>query len=125
MVITRWLWGMKRATTFRVVVLPEPVPPETRMFMRPSTAAWRNSAMAGLRLPSCFRSSMPSTASLNLRMVSAAPWMAAGRQARVDHRVEAVDVAPGGRDHAADRLEQLVLILETDIGFGQHAAALD
>ena len=51
---------------------------------------------------------------------AAAVW-----QARVDHRVEAVDVAPGGRDHAADRLEQLVLILETDIGFGQHAAALD
>ena len=77
-VITRWLCGMKRAMTLRVVVLPEPVPPDTRMFMRPSTAASRNSAMAGLRLPSRVRSSMPSTASLNFRIVSAAPWMAAG-----------------------------------------------
>ena len=70
---------MKRAMTFREVVLPEPVPPETRMFMRPSTAAWRNSDIAGLRLPSRVRSSMPRTASLNLRIVSAGPWIEAGR----------------------------------------------
>ena len=78
MVITRWLCGMKRAITLSEVVLPEPVPPDTRMFIRPSTAALRNSDMAGLRLPSRVRSSMPSTASLNLRIVSAGPWMDAG-----------------------------------------------
>src|SRR5215467_3308002 len=50
MVITRWLCGMKRAMTFNVVVLPEPVPPDTRTFMRPSTAAFRNSDIAGLKL---------------------------------------------------------------------------
>ena len=53
--------------------------------------------------------------------VDAAPvW-----QAGVDHRVETVDVASGGRDHAPDRFEELVFILETDVRLGQHAAALD
>src|SRR5216683_822390 len=46
-------------------------------------------------------------------------------QARVDHRVKAVDVAPGRGDHAPDGLEQLVLVVETDLGLGEHAAALD
>ena len=50
---------------------------------------------------------------------------AAVGQSRVDHRVEPVDVAPGGGHHAADRLEQLVLVLESDVGLGQDAAPLD
>src|SRR5207248_899816 len=50
---------------------------------------------------------------------------AAVREARVDHRVESVDVAPGRGDHAPDRLEELVLVLEADVGLGQHAAPLD
>src|SRR6202162_233752 len=95
-VITRWLCGMNRAITLRVVVLPDPVPPETRMFIRPKTAASRNSAMAGLRLPSRGRSSMPSTASLHFRIGS-----------------------------AAARLQQLVLVLESHVGFRQDAPTLD
>ena len=46
-------------------------------------------------------------------------------QAGVHHRVQPVDVPACGRDHAADRLQQLVLILEADVGLGQYAAALD
>ena len=47
------------------------------------------------------------------------------RQAGVDHRVEAVDVAAGRRHHAPDGLQQLVLVLEADLGFGQYASPLD
>ena len=50
---------------------------------------------------------------------------AAVGQTRVDHRVETVDVASGGCDHAADRLQQLVLVLEADVRFRQHASTLD
>ena len=50
---------------------------------------------------------------------------AAVRKARVHHRVETIDVAAGRRHHAADRLQQLVLVLEPDIGLGQDAAPLD
>src|SRR5207302_92771 len=53
--------------------------------------------------------------------VDAAPVGEAG----VDHRVEAVDVAAGRGDHAADRLEQLILVLEANVGLRQHAAPLD
>ena len=72
---------------------------------------------------------------MNLRIVSAGAVdgggpddrvdAAAVRQAGVDHRVEAVDVPPGRGDHAPDRLEQLVLVLEPDVGLGQDAAPLD
>ena len=37
------------------------------------------------------------------------------RKPRVDHRVEAIDVPAGGRDHAPDRLEQLVLVVEANL----------
>ena len=50
---------------------------------------------------------------------------AAVGQARIDHRVEAVDVAPGRGHHAPDRLEQLILVVEADLCFGEHAATLD
>src|SRR6266540_2063576 len=50
---------------------------------------------------------------------------AAVGEPRVDHRVQAVDVPPRGGDHAADRLQELVLVLEPDIGLGQDAASLD
>ncbi len=47
------------------------------------------------------------------------------RQPGVDHRVQAVDVPASGRHHAADRLQELVLVLETHVGLRQHAAALN
>ena len=36
--------GMNDDSTLSVVVLPVPVPPETMMFRRPTTQAWRNRA---------------------------------------------------------------------------------
>ena len=54
------------------------------------------------------------------RVDAAAVW-----QPGVDHGVQAVDVAAGGRHHAADRLEELVLVLEPNVGLRQDAAALD
>ncbi len=46
-------------------------------------------------------------------------------QAGVDHRVQAVDVPASRRDHAADRLEQLILVLEPHVRLRQHASPLD
>ena len=50
---------------------------------------------------------------------------AAVRQAGVHHRVEAVDMPAGRRDHAPDRFEQLILVLESHLGLGEDASALD
>ncbi len=65
--------------TLREVVFPDPVPPETRMFIRPRTQARRKSAIAGLSDPSRRRSSISITKSRNLRIVSEGPRSAAGR----------------------------------------------
>src|SRR6202049_4058623 len=50
---------------------------------------------------------------------------AAIRKARVHHRVETIDVPARGGDHAPDRLQELVLVLEPDVGLGEYAAPLD
>ena len=50
---------------------------------------------------------------------------AAVGQAGVHHGVQAVDVAACGRDHSADRFQQLVFVFEPDVGLCQHAAPLD
>ena len=50
---------------------------------------------------------------------------AAVRKARVHHWVEAVDVPAGGGDHATDRLQELILVLEVDVGLGKDATPFD
>ena len=50
-VTIRSSFGMNDERTLRVVVLPEPVPPETKMFRRASTHARRKSNMSGGRRP--------------------------------------------------------------------------
>ncbi len=57
MVMTRSSSGMKEESTFRVVVLPAPVPPETRMLSRPLTQARRKSATGWVSVPKLTRSS--------------------------------------------------------------------
>src|SRR5713101_2948561 len=107
-VITRWLCGMNRAMTLRDVVFPEPVPREVfhaqdRVL---ELADGERGAMDGRR-----PDDRVDTASV--------------RETGVHHGVEAVDVPARGGDHAADRLEQLVLVLEPDLGLGEDAAPLD
>ena len=49
--------GMKLESTLSVVVLPAPVPPETRMLALPRTHASRKSATSRVRVPNAIRSS--------------------------------------------------------------------
>ena len=70
MVTMRSLAGIIDDNTLSKVVLPVPVPPLMRMFMRPVTQAARKSPTWLVRVPSRTRSSRVSTRWVNLRMVS-------------------------------------------------------
>ncbi len=78
MVMMRSPSGMKFDSTLSSVVLPEPVPPEIRMFLRCSTQMRMNAAICGLIAPKASRSASVSTLRPNLRMLSAGPLMASG-----------------------------------------------
>ena len=49
---------MNDDSTFKVVVLPVPVPPDTMMFSRPTTMACRKRAEAAFMVPNRIRSSI-------------------------------------------------------------------
>ena len=65
--------GRKDDSTLSVVVLPEPVPPETKMFSRACTQARRNSNISGVAVPKRTRSSVVNGDAANLRTVSTGP----------------------------------------------------
>ena len=56
-----------------MVVLPEPVPPDTKMFRRASTQAFRKSNISGVLVPKRMRSSTVNGEAANLRMVMTGP----------------------------------------------------
>ena len=70
--------GMNELSTFSIVVLPVPVPPETRMLSLPETQASRNAAAWWESVPNETRSSIVSGSFENLRIVSDGPVMARG-----------------------------------------------
>ena len=72
-VMIRSSLGMNEESTFRVVVLPEPVPPDTKMLRRASTQARRKSNISGVAVPNRIRSSTVNGVAANLRMVSTGP----------------------------------------------------
>ena len=90
-------------STFSVVVLPEPVPPEIRMFSLPRTQARGTRPAFGVSVPNAIRSSHREGVARNFRIVSVGPLTASGGmialtrravgQARVDHRRGLVDAA--------------------------------
>ena len=100
-VTMRSLCGMKLDSTLSIVVLPVPVPPLTRMFLRSMTQARKNTAAEGVMLPSSIRSSMVKRWAGNLRIVRHGPRIASGRndgvdaravgQPRIDQRLALVD----------------------------------
>ena len=65
--------GMNDESTLSVVVLPEPVPPETKQLRRASTQAFRKSNMSGVAVPKRMRSSTVNGDAANLRMVMHRP----------------------------------------------------
>ena len=70
--------GMKLDRMLSRVVLPDDVPPETRMLSRLRTAIRRNSIISGLALPIVSRSAGRSLSRENLRMVMQGPSRANG-----------------------------------------------
>ena len=57
MVMMRSSSGMNEERTLRVVVLPDPVPPERKTLRRASTQARRKSNISGVAVPKRMRSS--------------------------------------------------------------------
>ena len=77
-VMMRSFSGMNCERMFSRVVLPEPVPPETRILRRARTASRRKRAIGFVRLPNLIRSSSVSFFEANLRIVTSEPSSASG-----------------------------------------------
>ncbi len=78
MVTIRSPSGIKLLRILSSVVLPEPVPPETMMFLCCFTAICRNSTICVLAEPNLIKSSAPSLRLENLRIVIDGPFRASG-----------------------------------------------
>src|SRR6266581_2107896 len=65
--------GTNEESTFRSVVFPDPVPPQTTMFMRARTQMDNSSMTAGVTDRAAMRSSGANGRSANLRMVMTGP----------------------------------------------------
>ena len=65
--------GMNAEITLRVVVLPDPVPPETKMLSRASTHTRRNSNISAVAVPNPTRSSTVYGRAENFRTVMTGP----------------------------------------------------
>jgi hypothetical protein len=65
--------GMNADTTLSVVVLPEPVPPETKTFSLASTHAFRKSNISAVAVPKRTRSSTVKGVAENFRIVMTGP----------------------------------------------------
>ena len=135
MVTIRSSLGMNEDSTLSVVVLPEPVPPETKTFRRASTQAFRKSNISGVAVPKRMRSSTVNGEAANLRMVMTGPtrlsggMMALTREPSV-RRASTIGLdssmrRPIGRDDAVDDAHDVVVVLEGEVGQLEPAAALD
>ena len=65
--------GMNEDNTFNVVVLPEPVPPDTKMFNRARTHASKNCPISALNVPKLIRSFIDRAFFENFRIVTTGP----------------------------------------------------
>ncbi len=70
--------GMNDESTFRIVVFPAPVPPETSTFRRPRTQASRSLATGDVIVPKLTRSSAWYGSWENFRIVRDGPSIASG-----------------------------------------------
>ncbi len=78
MVMIRSSSGTKAEITLRVVVLPDPVPPDTNRLSRASTHARRKSNISSVAVPNRTRSSTVYGRAENLRMVMTGPMSDSG-----------------------------------------------
>ena len=121
-VTIRSSFGMNDDRTLRVVVLPEPVPPDTNRFRRASMHARRNSNISDVAVPNRMRSStvygvcreLPDGddgADERQRLDDRVDARAVG-QARVDARARLVDPAAHRGDDPVDDPEDVLVVEE-------------
>ena len=134
-VTMRSSFGMNDERTLSVVVLPEPVPPETKMLRRASTHARRNSNISGVEVPNRMRSSVVNGLAANFRMVMTGPTSDSGgmmaltrepsgrRASTIGERL--VDAAADRGDDPVDDAHDVVVVLEDDVRQLELARALD
>ena len=134
-VTIRSSFGMNDERTLSVVVLPEPVPPETKMFRRASTHARRKSNMSAVAVPNRMRSSTVNGEAENFRIVMTGPTRDSGgmmaltrepsvrRASTIGRRL--VDAAADRGDDPVDDAHDVVVVLEDDVGELELAGALD
>ena len=126
---------MNDDSTFSVVVLPVPVPPETITFRRPTTHACRKRAACALSVPNRIRSSIWYGSVENFRMVRYGPpiasgWMIAltrepsGRRASTIG-VDFVDAPADLADDLVDDAAKVRLVDERCVRLLDAAGALD
>ena len=129
--------GMNDERAFMSVVLPEPVPPETTMLIRPRTARLRGTSTisqrdrllldeVGLNWSGFFddfriESDVPSIASGGMTALTREP---SGNRASQKRR-GLIHPPADPADDPADDLDQVPLVVEDDLGPAQAAAALD
>src|SRR4051794_38752333 len=77
-VTIRSSFGMNDDSTLSVVVLPEPVPPDTKTLRRASTHAFRKSNISGVAVPNRIRSSTVNGDAANFRIVITGPMSERG-----------------------------------------------
>ena len=134
-VTIRSSFGMNDERTLSVVVLPEPVPPETKMFRRASTQARRKSNMSGVAVPNRTRSSTVNGDGRELPDRDHRPDERQRRddrvdagavgEAGVDHRRRLVHAATDRGDDPVDDPHDVVVVLEDDVRELELARALD
>ena len=103
MVTIRSLFGMKFESTFRSVVLPAPVPPDTRMLSRAWTAARSTSARVGGTVPYSIRSAMRRGSAAKRRMDSTGPSRASGGMIALTREPSARRASTMGEDSSTRR----------------------
>ena len=125
--------GMNDESTLSIVVLPEPVPPETTMLSRASTQALRNVAISGVKVPKRIRSStvkrilgeLTDRDGRTVERDRRNDGVDAGTigQAGVDRRRRFVDATAERRNDAVDDAHDVLVVIEHHIGKFQACRA--
>ena len=102
-VTMRSRWGRKEETTFKVVVLPEPVPPDTKILTRALTQACKNFAIFSSRVPKEIKFSTVNGFLENLRMVTAGPTKDSGGMMMFTREPSSKRASTNGEDSSIRR----------------------
>ncbi len=125
-VMTRSSASMNCVRQLSSVVLPEPVPPDTRVLTRQRPMTRRISAPSGVMLPKFTSCSSVSLSFLNLRIVRAGPSMASGGTITLTREPSGrrasqigddfVDPTADLADDALADVQELLIVAEPDAG---------